>query len=103
MHLDLIDQHTAAIGELTRRIEQVIEPFRGFRDLICSIPGIATVTADVIVAESGKRGALPRGGGGGRGVGGVKGGGEEGGGGISGGGRRGGGGGVSGRGAGRGR
>jgi hypothetical protein len=41
VHLDLIDQHTAAIGELTRRIEQVIEPFRGFRDLICSIPGIA--------------------------------------------------------------
>ena len=53
VHLDLIDQHTAAIGELTRRIEQVIEPFRGFRDLICSIPGIATVTADVIVAEIG--------------------------------------------------
>lgn len=53
VHLDLIDQHTAAIGELTRRIEQVIEPFRGFRDLICSIPGIAAVTADVIVAEIG--------------------------------------------------
>jgi transposase len=53
VHLDLTGQHTAAIGELTRRIEQVIEPFRGFRDLICSIPGIATVTADVIVAEIG--------------------------------------------------
>ncbi len=60
VHLDLIDQHTAAISELTRRIEQVIEPFRRFRDLICSIPGIATVTADVIVAESGSPGALPR-------------------------------------------
>lgn len=53
VHLDLTGQHTAAIGELTSRIEQVIEPFRGFRDLICSIPGIATVTADVIVAEIG--------------------------------------------------
>ena len=50
VHLDLIDQHTAAIGELTRRIEQVIEPFRGFRDLICPIPGIA----GVIVAEIGE-------------------------------------------------
>ena len=53
VHLDLIDQHTAAIDELTRRIEQVIEPFRGARDLIVTIPGIATVTADVIVAEIG--------------------------------------------------
>lgn len=31
----------------------VIEPFRGFRDLICSIPGIGTVSADVITAETG--------------------------------------------------
>jgi transposase len=53
IHLDLIDQHTAAIAELTARIEVVIEPFRGFHTLICSIPGIATLTADVIVAETG--------------------------------------------------
>ena len=53
VHLDLIDQHTAAIEALTARIEQVIEPFRGFRDLICTIPGISTLTADVIVAEIG--------------------------------------------------
>ena len=31
----------------------VIEPFQGFRDLICTIPGIATLNADVIVAETG--------------------------------------------------
>jgi len=30
-----------------------MEPFRGFRTLICSIPGISTLTADVIVAETG--------------------------------------------------
>jgi len=30
-----------------------MEPFRGFHTLICSIPGIATLTADVIVAETG--------------------------------------------------
>ena len=53
MHLDLIDQHTAAIEQLTDRIEVVIEPFRGFRDLICTIPGIGGRTADIIVAETG--------------------------------------------------
>jgi transposase len=53
MHLDLIDQHTAAIAELTERIEVVIEPFRGFRELICSIPGISTTVGDIITAETG--------------------------------------------------
>jgi transposase len=53
IHLDLIDQHTAAITELTERIETVMEPFRGFRDLICTIPGISILTADVVVAETG--------------------------------------------------
>ncbi len=53
VHLDLIDRHTAAIGDVTARIEVMIEPFRGFRDLICSIPGIGPINADVIVAETG--------------------------------------------------
>jgi transposase len=53
MHLDLIDKHTAAIAEITERIEVVIEPFRGFRELICSIPGISTTVADIITAETG--------------------------------------------------
>ncbi len=53
VHLDLIDQHTAAIEEITARIEVMIEPFQGFRDLIATIPGIATLTADVIIAETG--------------------------------------------------
>lgn len=53
VHLDLIDRHTVAIEKLTRRIELMIEPFQGFHDLICSIPGISTITADVIVAETG--------------------------------------------------
>ena len=39
-HLNLIDQHTAAIDELNPRIEVVIEPFRRFRDLICTIPAL---------------------------------------------------------------
>lgn len=53
VHLDLIDQHTQAIAQLTARIEEVIEPFRAFRELISTIPGISTLTADVIVAETG--------------------------------------------------
>jgi len=53
MVLCLIHQHTAAIDELTERIEVVIKPFRGFCDLICSIPGISTATAQVITAETG--------------------------------------------------
>ena len=53
MHLDLIDQHTAAIEHLIDRIEVVIEPFRSFRDLICTNPGIGGRTADIIVAETG--------------------------------------------------
>jgi len=53
VHLELIDQHTAAIEEITARIEVVIEPFQGFRDLIATIPGIGSLTADVIIAETG--------------------------------------------------
>jgi transposase len=52
-HLNLIDQHTQAIAELTARIEVVIEPFQGFRELICTIPGISIGIADVIIAETG--------------------------------------------------
>jgi len=52
-HFDLIDKHDEVIAEITARIEVVIEPFRGFRDLICSIPGISTLVADVITAETG--------------------------------------------------
>jgi transposase len=53
LHLDLIDNHTHAISELAARIEVVIEPFRGARDLIVTIPGISTNVADVIIAETG--------------------------------------------------
>ena len=53
LHLDLIDSHTTAIDELTARIEVMIEPFRAARDLIVTIPGISTLAADVIIAETG--------------------------------------------------
>jgi transposase len=53
VHLDLIDHHTRAIGEVTARIEAMIEPFRVIRDMIVTIPGISTGVADVIIAETG--------------------------------------------------
>lgn len=53
LHLDLIDQHTAAIDTLTERIEEAMVPFLAARELICSIPGIGVPTADVIIAETG--------------------------------------------------
>ncbi|MEN2745511.1 IS110 family transposase, partial [Sinomonas halotolerans] len=53
VHLDLIDRHSAALEQLTERIQDLMEPFRPFHDLICTIPGISTVTADIIVAETG--------------------------------------------------
>ena len=53
LHLDLIDNHTRAIDELTGRIEVVVEPFRHVRDLLVTIPGVSTLVADVIIAETG--------------------------------------------------
>ncbi len=53
VHLDLIDRHTQAIDAVTARIEVVIEPFRVFRELITTTPGIAIGVADVIIAETG--------------------------------------------------
>jgi len=53
VHLDLIDQHARAVDDLTARIEVVIEPFRGARDLMITIPGISVLVADMIIAETG--------------------------------------------------
>ena len=53
MHLDLIDRHTQAITDLTARIEEAMTPFRSIQDLIITIPGVGTTTADVIIAETG--------------------------------------------------
>ena len=53
IHTDLIDQHTRAIEDLTARIEVVIEPFRSARNPMITIPGISTLAADVIIAETG--------------------------------------------------
>lgn len=53
IHLEVIDRLSVAIEELTGRIDAEMEPFRGFHDLICTIPGISGLVADVVVAETG--------------------------------------------------
>jgi transposase len=53
LHLDLIDSHSRAIEELNGRIEEAVQPFRATRDLIVTVPGISTIVADVIIAETG--------------------------------------------------
>jgi Transposase IS116/IS110/IS902 family len=53
VHLDLIDRHTAAIGEITARDRGHDETVSWVPDLTCSIPGIGPINADVIVAETG--------------------------------------------------
>jgi transposase len=58
LHLDLVDQHSRALEDLTARIEVVIEPFRCARDLLVTIPRISTLVADVIIAET--RGDMAR-------------------------------------------
>ena len=53
VHLDIIDTHSRAIDDLTSRIDVMIAPFRSARDLIVTIPGISTLVADVVIAETG--------------------------------------------------
>jgi transposase len=53
MYLQQIDQLTPMIDDLTGRIETLMEPFRPTRDLLTTIPGVNTLVADVIIAETG--------------------------------------------------
>ena len=52
-YLTQIDAQTAMIDRLTERIEELIDPFRAARDLLVTIPGVSTVVADVVIAETG--------------------------------------------------
>ena len=53
MHLDRYDSLTASIDSLTARIEEAMLPFRTERDLLETIPGVSTLVADVVIAETG--------------------------------------------------
>ena len=53
MICDHIDTISAMVAELTARIESEIEPYRGEVELLDSLPGVDTRTAEVILAEIG--------------------------------------------------
>lgn len=48
-----IDTHTRTIEALTERIEGAIRPFQAAREALVTIPGVSTLVADVIIAETG--------------------------------------------------
>ncbi len=53
MHLDRIDSLTGWIEKLTTRIDEAMAPFRAAREFLATIPGVSTLVADVIIAETG--------------------------------------------------
>ena len=53
IHLGVIDQLEASITALEERAAVMMEPFRWFSDLICTIPGVDATVAQVVVAELG--------------------------------------------------
>lgn len=61
LHLQVIDSLDDSVRRLEERIELVVEPFRGFLDLITTIPGIDAHIAHVVLAECGPeiRGTFP--------------------------------------------
>lgn len=53
LHLERIDQLSAAIEQLSARIEEKMRPFARQRELLATIPGVGQTTAEVIIAETG--------------------------------------------------
>jgi transposase len=53
IHLKQIDAHTTVAEDLTAKIRKLMEPFRLTRELLVTIPGMSTLVADVIIAETG--------------------------------------------------
>ena len=53
LHLERIDQLSAAILELSARIEEAMRPFARHLEQLVTIPGVGQATAEVIIAETG--------------------------------------------------
>ncbi|MBX0302016.1 IS110 family transposase [Cryobacterium sp. 1639] len=53
LHLNTIDTFTERLTDLDNRIEASMAPFRPLRDALTTIPGVSTIVADVIIAETG--------------------------------------------------
>jgi transposase len=52
IHLERIDQLSAAILELSTRLEEQMRPFAHHLEQLQTIPGVGTATAEVIIAET---------------------------------------------------
>jgi transposase len=53
LHLGQIDALDAAVGEIDEEVDRDLDPFRDAVRLLCSIPGVSELTAQVIVSEIG--------------------------------------------------
>jgi transposase len=53
LHLDHIDHLDATISRLDDQVDGLMGPFEQARGLLCTIPGVAKRTAEVIIAETG--------------------------------------------------
>jgi transposase len=53
LHLRQIEALEAAVADIDREVEADLEPFRAAVRLLCSIPGVSGLSAEVIVAEIG--------------------------------------------------
>ena len=53
LHLRQIDALDAAVGEIDEEVDRDLDPFRDAVRLLCSIPGVSELTAQVIVSEIG--------------------------------------------------
>lgn len=53
LHLEQIDTITDRIDQYTTHIEEAMAPFRVIREALSTIPGVSTLVADVIIAETG--------------------------------------------------
>ncbi len=53
LHLDQIDAFDAALARIDEEVSANVEPFRAAIEMLSTIPGIGTLSAEVIVAEIG--------------------------------------------------
>jgi transposase len=53
LHLERVRDLEVALGQLNDRVAKLIEPIACQRDQLCTIPGIANLTAEAILAEIG--------------------------------------------------
>ncbi len=53
LHLNQIDALDAAITSVDQEVEAQLEPFRAAIELICTIPGLGALSAEVMVSEIG--------------------------------------------------